>query len=379
MDEQEKDIIVDNVEEEVVNTPSDEVVEEVDATSELPETAEVDDKPEEVEDAEGEGEEAGADIPEEDKQEKEEVKEEGKGEEKLDTTSSNEPSVQEATKDIEEVPPENVDTPSLEELQTKIAELEYERETQKLEADFSESVSKQQKEFEEFSNALRNKVNEEITRYGIPMDANPEELKVSDPAKYQILENILTNAERIADQVKADLQAPIKQASDNIIFREAGAAISKYNLTQEQQVEACKTFLNIFNETGLKDLKDDLLAKVELAVARAKLIHKDVQTVKKDVVKTVEDVKEAIVDVKEAKAEEEPKPKEEGKKLEDFTEDITPGAVAKGAEISKDNVMKIYLSKTGKERLEFFAKHKDLIMENLSKTGMNYSDSTRRW
>ena len=41
--------------------------------------------------------------------------------------------------------------------------------------------------------------------------------------------------------------------------------------------------------------------------------------------------------------------------------------------------MDLYLSKKGTDRLAFFQKHQNLIMEQLKKTQLPYTDDSRRW
>lgn len=371
MSDEEK--IINEVEQEIVDTPSDEVVEETDATTELSEPVEGDDKPADVEETEGDGGEPtdtdGTDGEAE------------KSTEELDTEKQKDLSVQEDIKETDEKVEEVAPTPDvdIEALRAEIDDLKYEKETNDAIAEFQNIVAKQQSEYEAFTTELQNKVVEEFNKYGIPMDMDVNELKATDPAKYQIMTNILTNAQNVHDKVTAEIQNPIKEASDNIVFRIAGKEMKKYDLTLEQAQEAAKTFVNIMHEVGVKDLKEDLIGKVELAVARGKLIvgdvKKTVEDTKEAVKETVKDVKETVDTVKEKVD----TVKKEGKKLEDFTKGANPGLPPKGAEVNKENVMELYLSQPEGERLKFFAAHKDLIMEQLKHTGMGYSDNARRW
>lgn len=382
------------IEEEIVdvtNTPSDEIVEETDATTELPDVTEVDDKPEEVEETTGDGGESadtdGADGDSSTEESTEELDSEDST--KLDTEKQKDLSAQEGIKETDEKVEEVAPTPDIdiETLRAEIEDLKYEKETNDAIAEFQNIVAKQQSEYEAFTTELQSKVVEEFNKYGIPMDMDVNELKATDPAKYQIMTNILTNAQNVHDKVTAEIQNPIKEASDNIVFRIAGKEMKKYDLTLEQAQEAAKTFVNIMHEVGVKDLKDDLIGKVELAVARGKLIVGDV---KKTIEDTKEAVKETIKDAKDTadkigdvvdtvKEKVETPVKKEGKKLEDFTKGANPGLPPKGAEVNKENVMELYLSQPEGERLKFFAAHKDLIMEQLKHTGMGYSDKARRW
>ena len=174
------------------------------------------------------------------------------------------------------------------------------------------------------------------------------------------------------------MQQPVVEAANAIIARVAGNEIDKYKLNQEQQAVACETFLAIYNQDGLRDLNDDLKAKVELAVARAKLLHQDVikpiienAQIKEDIITPppVEQVKEATPPPPE-------QPKEIKKDLGAYTEGVNPGLVAKGAPVNEDNVNEIFFSLDGKEKLEFFAKYKDMLMKN--NRPMPYTDGEQK-
>ena len=123
------------------------------------------------------------------------------------------------------------------------------------------------------------------------------------------------------------------------------------------------------NEVGIRDLKDDIKGKVELAVARAKMLAKHTNKV---VEETVKDIKEVKQEVKEVV-------KETGKKLEDYTKSVVANKTPSGPEVNSSNVMELYLSKKGNDRLAFFAEHKNLIMAQLKNKGLGYSDGAKRW
>ena len=167
MSDEEK--IINEVEEEITNTPSDEVIEETDATTELSDTADGDDKPGEVEEAGGDGGEPtdtdGADG------EAEEPTEE------LDTEKQKDLSVQEGVEEKDETVENVTPTPDVdvEALRAEIDDLKYEKETNDAIAEFQNIVAKQQSEYEAFTTELQNKVVEEFNKYGIPMDMDINE------------------------------------------------------------------------------------------------------------------------------------------------------------------------------------------------------------
>lgn len=329
-----------------------------------------------------EGGDAGEEIPKGDKQDEVSDEKEEKVDqednpsdgciEDLDTGVQTESTVQDDAKEIVDEVVDQTDTAparTAEDLLAEIEDLKFEKETQEQINNFSKIVETQRAEYQRFQNDLENKVKETLTKFGIPLNVDIEELKEVDPGKYQMLENVIKNAQLLDKEVTAKIKEPIVRASEDIVFRVAGAHMKKYGLTQDQYKEAAATFVNIMNEVGIKDLGDDLKNKAELAVARAKML---IQDTKEAVKETKKDVKEIVKETKQVV-------KETGKKLNDYTKSLNPGTVGGAAEVNEANVMDLYFSKQGNERVAFLQKHKDLIMDQLKKKGMPYSDNRKRW
>lgn len=359
--QKEEQVIVDEVKEEekelVEENPSSETVEETDDKEELSGDDKMPDSSEKVEKEKDDGGEPGEEIPSDDTEKPTEVSEDVQAE---------------VPTEEQQQPVTETNVPDIENLQRELEDLKFEKETQTAISDFQNLVSKQQEEYDNFNTALRDKVLEEFTKYGISVDDDIEELKTSDPAKFKILNNILINAQKIGQDVLNEIQTTIQEAGDNIVFRIAGSKMKKYNLNPEELKESASTFVTIMNETGIKNLDDDIDSKVELAVARAKML------VGKNPEKVTQKPEEKDNDVTQKTTAEEKKttdstPKEEkvvkteGKKLEDFTKGVAPGTPPKGAEVTLSNVLDLYYSKPEKERLAFHAEHRDLILEALRK------------
>lgn len=293
-------------------------------------------------------------------------------EDDLEAGAQTDSTVQDDAKEIVDEVVDQTDTAptrTAEDLLAEIEDLKFEKETQEQINNFSRIVETQRAEYQRFQTDLENKVKETLTKFGIPLDVDIEELKEVDPGKYQMLENVIKNAQLLDREVTAQIKKPIVRASEDIVFRVAGAHMKKYGLTQDQYKEAAATFVNIMNEVGIKDLGDDLKNKAELAVARAKMLIKE----------TKEAVKETKKDVNEIVKETKQVVKETGKKIDDYTKSLNPGTVGGAAEVNEANVMDLYFSKQGNERVAFLQKHKDLIMDQLKKKGMPYSDNKKRW
>lgn len=360
--QKEEQVIVDEVKEQeekelVEENPSSEIVEETDDKEELSGDDTVSDSTEKVEKEKDDGGEPGKEVPSDDTEKSTEVSEDVQTE-----VPTEEP----------EQPVTETHTPDIENLQRELEDLKFEKETQTAISDFQVLVRNQQEEYDNFNIALHNEVLDEFAKYGISVDDNIEELRANDPAKFRILTNILTNAQMEEQNFLNKIQATIQKTGDDIVFRIAGSKMKKYNLNPEELKESASTFVTIMNETGIKNLDDDIDSKVELAVARAKmLVGKNPEKVTQKTEEKDNDVTQKTTTEEKKTVDSTPKGekvvKTEGKKLEDFTKGVAPGTPPKGAEVTLSNVLDLYYSKPEKERLAFHAEHRDLILEALRK------------
>lgn len=352
-------------------TPSAETPTEGDATGELQETDKEPTSDKEVEAGEGEGAESGEEISEESEPEKKGEDESVKTKEEetpSDTEEENTSSVQEEENKTEENLTDSGDTPldEVSELKTKLAELEYEKTMNDAITSYKETVAKNTKELEEFREAMNARIVDECKRYGVPTDMDFQTMKEQAPDKFNILQNILSKAEQVKDDILAKVKADEVAMGQQIIFAAAENEMNKYGLEGDTLQEACNTFVRILHEVGVKDLRDDLAAKVELAVARAKMISGDIKDVVKESKDVVDAVKETVKDTVEAVKE----VKEVTKKsLDEFKESASIGETSAAQEVSKGNVMEIYASLPPDERLEFYQKHMGLINEIMTQRG----------
>lgn len=326
----------------------------------------------------------------------EEVKEEDSS---SDTTSSENPSAENESDESEkteeaptEPPTDEVEKePSVDEaLEKAKAELEELREaeaTRKIVEKINQTAIEVENEVARFDNSLSKALEDTFKQYDIDLNTTLDELKEKDPAKHAIAMELIGHAENIRAQKIAEMQAPLIQAQKDYVFREASKVMCTYDMTEEQAQEAANTFVNIMNNVGITDVGDDLKAKVELAVARAKMIIPKVENVVKEVKEIVEDTKEAVKDVIAEKAPEEEKPAEEPVQevveeapsetptetptevptanLEAFKEGAAEGdAIVNNREgVTVDNVLGTLSSLPFKARTEFYKKYADLIRE----------------
>ena len=237
------------------------------------------------------------------------------------------------------------------------AELE-ELKAEKAEAEEVEALGRENarvaNEFNQLCQGLGKGLEEAFEKYAIPTDKTIEELEKEDPAKAQLARNLTKQANDIIEAAKKDAEAFLNEKAHEVVFKKADRLLQKMDVSEEEAPIVAETFLDIIAQAGIRDLHDDLKAKLELAVAKAKMVVKtagktvDVVKTAADVVKEhVDKVAEKIEKVEEiikdepAKKEEEPAkaveaPVEEIDKSE-FEEGV--GAKSEPASLSVDNFL----------------------------------------
>lgn len=387
-----KESEVKTVEEEIKDlTPADDAVAEEKATEDVAEVTQEEDKKEESE------------VVEKHEDETEEKVEENKTDEKADTALSEEPSEKkeaddsEKTEDNSEVPPEKQEQKDFEEegeipdseklirANQEIQQLRDAEASRQMIAQIQETAAQVEYSIDRFDEGLSKALTDTFKQYNIDLDKTLDELKTEDPAKFAIAQELINHAETIRAQKVAELQAPLIEAQKSFVFKEASKVMCEYDMTDEQADEAATTFVNILNQVGIVDVGEDLKAKVELAVARAKMVKPDVKVVndKEDKVEDkvevqVEEIKpEAKVDTVTEKAveevkeiAEEVKEKEEVKEepkadLEAFKEGAAEGdAIVNNREgVTVDNVIQTLNRLPFKQRGAFYKQYEDMIRE----------------
>lgn len=209
-------------------------------------------------------------------------------------------------------------------------------------------------EFNQLCQGLGKGLEEAFEKYAIPTDKTIEELEKEDPAKAQLARNLTKQANDIIEAAKKDAEAFLNEKAHEVVFKKADRLLQKMDVSEEEAPIVAETFLDIIAQAGVRDLHDDLKAKLELAVAKAKMVVKTagktadaVKTaagvVKEHVDKVAEKIEkvEEIIKDEPAKKEEEPAkaveaPVEEIDKSE-FEEGI--GAKSEPAALSVDNFL----------------------------------------
>ena len=284
---------------------------------------------------------------------KEEVTEEEKPEEESEKEEKEAPTEEQKEEEV------NDEVSELEKVKAELEAMKEADEVRKMEEARAKAIDNAVHAYDDFNDKLAKAVEDTFKQYGIDPSITMEELQ-KEPAKMQIVQDIVMNAQRIQAEKQAELMKPINDASNALVFREASKMMAKFELDDKQTSVAAETLINILDATGLTNLTDDLKAKVELAVARAKMIAPKVEKVVEEVKEVVEDTKEAVKDVIEEKADDkkeedvqkvleekieekkEPEVKEEKPSIEAFKEsatvvDSTPQEA--GDVITADNVL----------------------------------------
>ena len=282
---------------------------------------------------------------------------------------------EEEEKADEEQPKEEPETQEdIEAIKKELEELKAERQEENQLKEFTEKRDNSIQEYNNMCNRLANALQGEFEKYGIDINKTMDELVKEDPAKAEIAKGLIQQAERIQNEQKAKINNELNTAFTDIVFTKAARLMEKFDLTEEQQVVVAETFLNIMQNSGIKDLAEDLSAKVELAVAKAKMVVPKVVEAVKETKEAVEAIKGAVDAVKEepTKGEEAPaepevpaepeQPKVEPVAVEDFEEGVADKTVsAPAADIDETNVLQKLAALPHKERVAFYTKHYDLI------------------
>ena len=319
------------------------------------------------------------------------------GEEKVEENSEAE------VNKTEEAPVEEVDQEQQQQEEVidadKEAELEQLRrdiENQKADLDEERRFAQHEANIKEANGQLQNflvdlaaTMENEFKKYGIDSTKTMEEIQAADPAKAQIAQNIINNATRLRDQAISNMESNLAEDLNDIVFTRASRLFEKYELTDEQSEIAADTFVNILANSELQDYGEDLAAKVELAVARARMIKPKVEKIVEDVKEVAKDVKEAIKDVAEVKADkpeekaeekasEEENPVEEEQKVvvekpkaEDFMDSAATNTIPSGG-LNEDNVLDKLASLPFRERVQFMKDNYDLINRASAKASKNF-------
>lgn len=315
-------------------------------------------------------------------------------EEKVET--EHEPEVDKPDDSVESAPdvkPEEdkVDEPEAKDVEVEPAAepepvVEEESELDKIKAELEEvkAVREEEKSIKEFETQMRadevymdrvrGNIAEQLTRalkdIGVDLNTTMEELEKANPDKAARARQFLEEARRIEAYEQQKREQARNERLQEIVFQRAGRLFDKYKLTDEEGDVAAETFVNILHEVGLKDLDDDLVAKVELAVGRTKLLVDRAKNVVKEVKDIAKEAADIVTDVMtpspevnpdEEKVKEElakePEPVPEPKIDVAAFEEGAPSTVSAPIGEKKDILAELESITNTKERVAFYSEH----------------------
>ena len=278
---------------------------------------------------------------------------------------------------------EEQEVPNIDELNAKLAELEFE----KKEAENIRAYQSKRNEIEtnlmSHTDMLTRKLNEAFEHFGIDPNKTMEELKAEDMTKAAIAQGLIDSAMQKRDEAINQAKKVISEMEDNLIFDRVEKEVQKYNLTSDQMRATADTFIKIMNEVGINDLGEDLKAKVKLAVAQAVMDNPSVEEPKEPEAPAEKTTKELAVkeEKTEVPTEDNKKPAEEEKPvveekepakpdLSEFKEGIDGGVI--GADtVTEDNVLEKLAALPYRERTKFLADNFDTYTRAMTKARAN--------
>lgn len=306
----------------------------------------------------------------EDKEVKDEPAEESEGDKVKDTGDNTDKN------EVEDVADEPSDKEK--ELMAQIEDMEFDKKENETLRQIDSMVNKGNADLAKHVQELQSALKEAFKHFNIDESKSLEELEKQDPTKAVIAKTLIEAAnQRYMERVN-DINSKITAMEDEAIFARAEKIIKKYNLSPEQLMAAAQTFANILNEVGVKDLKEDLTAKIKLSVAQAKMDIPDVVEVapaQEEVVETKEtkDVQNSEEVKEEEKKQDEVSAVEEKGEIEEQKPDLSEfmegieGNASKASDVNADNVLAKLNALPFKKRTRFYKENMDLINEAMKK------------
>lgn len=283
------------------------------------------------------------------------------------------------------------------ELEEKKAELEEKEMFDKLDRDTVQANTQLNKFLEELGKAME----AEFKRYGIDASMTIEELEKVDMAKANVARGIVAQAQKIKDEAMTNMANNLNAEFNDVVFTKASRLFEKFNLSEKQAQIAAETFVDILEQSGLKNFAEDLVAKVELAVARARMIVPKVfdaiqqsKKVSDKVEEILQDVEDGAVEIAttelaaqeakaeaEAKAEEDKEEKEEKPEevveeskvieevptVDEFMESATISTQQAGSPLTVENVLQEMSRLSDKDRVKFYVQNRALVEKAMAK------------
>ena len=262
----------------------------------------------------------------------------------------------------------------IEELNAKLAEMEFDKKEAENIRQYQIDRANIEEQVKQQTDLLSTKLNEAFAHFGIDPSKTLDELKAEDVTKAAIAQGLIDSAMQKRDEAINKARQEITKMEDELIFNRVEKEVEKYHLTPEQMKATAETFIAIMNETGIADLAEDLRAKVKLAVAQAVMDNPRVEKEEEEIIKK-EDKKE-LETIEEVPVVEE----EEPPKVEKVVEEETPtkpdlsefkegvdGGTTPTAAVTEDNIIETIAALPYRERTKFITENYDLYMSAMKK------------
>jgi hypothetical protein len=303
-----------------------------------------------------------------------------------DNKSKEETTDADASDTVEEVPETVKEEVDVDAIKAELEELKAEKEERADVENLNKENARVAREYDELCGQVSSRLEAKLKELGIPLDKSITDLEAEDKAKAEIARKLIGDANELIERAKVAATDFLNKKAQDVIFKKADRLLRKYDVTEEEADVVANTFLDIIAQSGVRDLEDDLRAKVELAVAKAKMVcqhvSKTAEVVKEkadEVTEKIEKVEDIITPPKVEEPVKETEQKEESKVEEVKTEEEPPkptldtaefeeGAASKPqptASITVDNVLDKMAALPYKEQTQFYKENMALIEEAL--------------
>lgn len=277
-------------------------------------------------------------------------------------------------KQIEEEVEEEDKQKEIEELNAKLAEMEFDKKEAENIRQYQIDRANIEEQVKQQTDLLSTKLNEAFAHFGIDPNKTLDELKAEDVTKAAIAQGLIDSAMQKRDEAINKARQEITKMEDELIFNRVEKEVEKYHLTPEQMKATAETFIAIMNETGIADLAEDLRAKVKLAVAQAVMdnprVEKEEEAIPKKgdkkELETIEEVPVVKEEEKKPKAEEAVEEESPKPDLSEFKEGVDGGTTPTAA-VTEDNIIETIAALPYRERTKFITENYDLYMSAMRK------------
>lgn len=279
-----------------------------------------------------------------------------------------------ADKQAEEEVEEEDKQKEIEELNAKLAEMEFDKKEAENIRQYQIDRANIEEQVKQQTDLLSTKLNEAFAHFGIDPNKTLDELKAEDVTKAAIAQGLIDSAMQKRDEAINKARQEITKMEDELIFNRVEKEVEKYHLTPEQMKATAETFIAIMNETGIADLAEDLRAKVKLAVAQAVMdnprVEKEEEAIPKrgdkKELETIEEIPVVEEEEKKTKAEEVVEEESPKPDLSEFKEGVDGGTTPTAA-VTEDNIIETIAALPYRERTKFITENYDLYMSAMRK------------